>query len=138
MYLTIEGDHLIVRMNGAIDGFAPDATSFTIENWSMVNEFWPSKAPVSALQAAPSAPETTPEPAKPAATKRKRAQRDLCEVVARELWPPDGKPPEEMSNQDVINELSIKLKNRYKELKITVAVEPSATTKLRTVRRRSD
>jgi hypothetical protein len=47
MRLAIENGHLVVRIQGAIDGFSADDISFVVDDWSLVNEFWRPKLPVS-------------------------------------------------------------------------------------------
>jgi hypothetical protein len=78
------------------------------------------------------------ESSEPKPKRHKRPQRDFCETVAWELWAPDGKPPEEMSDPDVIDKLGDEVRKRRKEKKITDVAEPSPTTLLRAAGRRPD
>jgi hypothetical protein len=55
MYLAIEEGRLTVIPKGPIDGFDRADTSFVVEDWFLVNEFWPPKA---------KGQEKPPEPAK--------------------------------------------------------------------------
>jgi hypothetical protein len=68
LYFVLEEGRLIVRMNGAIDDYPWEATSFTVEGWSLVHDLWPPKSPISVppaphLVAEPPALELAPEPA---------------------------------------------------------------------------
>jgi hypothetical protein len=124
IYLAIEDGHLVVKirgggLSGGIGGGYPlESITWLIDDWALVDELWP------AVVALPK-------------SKQKQRKRDSCAVAARELWPPDGKPPEEMSDQEVIVILGARVEARRKELNI-LGPGPSPTTLLRATGRRSD
>jgi hypothetical protein len=84
MYLAIEGDHLVVKIEGLIDGYAWEDTSFTIVNCSLVNELWPPKSP-------------TPTPSVSEALELPPASQEQSRVITGSMTASEGSDTEEFA-----------------------------------------